>query len=183
MGIFRGIIRLLLIPLVVFLVLAILSSSPGGLLWRSEENHIPDGPIVLSDPFESGIRYVRWGYGGGELGGSHVYTLRCDKDGSATLEVFLREEWDAPEETASFGVDPSTLDRIADLAREADLMTAQYNGGENYVLDGDTWSLTIELNDGGRISLEEYQDFDDREYEAIFAIRDILVGLYEDVDS
>ena len=176
-----GYLKWLAIGLLLFGVMYLLFGSPGGLLWRTQEDIVPDGPTIQHE-MASDIDSVCWTYGGGELGGSHVYTLLRGEDNTATLEVFEREEWDAPEETHAFGVDPSVLDTVDAMVSMYGLYDAQFNDGKNYVLDGDTWSLSITYEDGTRIVLEEYQDFTEDERAGIFGIRDVLRGLAEDVD-
>lgn len=144
---------------------------------------IMDGPDMfrdpIGDPIDSDIESVCWYYGGGELGGRHSYTLTNKSDSYVELEVITREEWDAPETTLTCVVDSAYLNDIATIIDTHNLREAENNGGENYVLDGDTWSLTVKYKDGTRFELEEHQDFSDSEYDGINAIRDILEALYE----
>ena len=174
-----GFLKWILIALAVFGITVILFSAPGGLLWNTSTDNMVDGPGMVKEPDYQGIKSVCWSYGGGELGGSHIYKLRRVAERGAELEVFTREEWGAPETTLTCIIDSAPLDDIEAIVSEHNLVDAQYNSGEDYVLDGDTWSLTIEYFDGSKIKLEEYQDFSDSEYDGIFAIRDILEALFE----
>ena len=165
--------------LIVVLILTVGAIFLNTVYTRLRPGDIMDGPDMIRVTVNANIESVNWYYGGGELGGRHSYTL-TNKDGSyAELEVITREEWDAPETTFTCRVDPSYLDEINVIIEAHNLENAQYNGGENYVLDGDTWSLTVRYKDGSRFELEEHQDFSDSEYDGILAIRDMLEELYE----
>ena len=153
-------------------------AGPAGFQWRLAPGPFIDGTGVEIEVSDSDLTSVCWSYGGGELGGSHIYTL-TRKGNTAELEVFTREEWGAPETTRTCVVSASTLDDIAAIVEEFNLVEAQNNGGDHYVLDGDTWSLEIEYADGTRALLQQHQEFSDGEYEGIFAIRDMLEELFE----
>ena len=169
---------LLILVLAAFGIMLILLASPAGFRWRLAPGPFIDGTDVEIEATDSGLKGVCWNYGGGELGECQTYTL-TRKGKTAELEYFTRDGWNASETTRTCVVSASSLDDIEAIVEESNLVEAQNNGGENYVLDGDTWSLEIEYADGTHVLLQQHQDFSDEEREGIFAIRDMLEELFE----
>ena len=128
-----------------------------------------------------GLKKIRFSYSNGYMMDSNInYELENDE---YVTKVVIKPFGVSESDKVSFYVDKSVSDKVVEVLNKYNVSKWDgFDGNDELVLDGDSFSMYITLTDGKSISANGYMEWPENYGKVKGELDDIFMELYNEVD-